>query len=224
MKKVLLLGFVTLGLLFMVNCSRTSFEKAQLGHWKGQKKSELFISTDKIYIVDTDGELSDIESYKIKSVNKKEGEKVLNIKEEDTVTLVFSNSYKDLTIKTKSSNNKYSFVNDASKPSENRIKDYQDKQNFKNNKFNLEAITFGLLMYANDNADKFTDDKTPAAQDHTLVKEGYLQRSVNDPITHNNYIVKSSKKNSFIVYCPNPEKYGYKEIYYTSDREFKAVK
>ncbi|MCD6578560.1 hypothetical protein J7L48_03725 [bacterium] len=226
MRKVLMLSVVTLGLLFMVNCTRTSFEKAQLGHWKGAKKSEVFISEEKIYSVDINGELSNIESYKIKSENKKEREKVLNIDDEDTATLAFSNNYKDLTINAKSAkeNNKYSFVDDTQEPSAKRIKNYQDRQNFKHNKVNLEAITLGLLMYANDNDGKLPEDEKPAAPDHTLYKEGYISRSINDPITGNDYKVKYTAKDSFIVYCPNPEKYGYKEIYCTSKREFKAVK
>ena len=237
MKKVLLLGFVTLELLFMVNCSRTSFEKAQLGHWKGQIKGEegeFFISTDKIYVL-IDEKIYDIIHYTIKSENKKAGKKVLKsenegwrnylsenvIKWDSETEFTFSDHYKTLTMIYKPFpriSNKFilTFVDNIQKPSEKLITPYQKRRKYLKNESNLESISKGLDMYADSNGDEYPNDTTPAAKDHILIKEGYINRAITDPITGKDYTFKL-KKYHYIVSCPNPEKYGYKEIYYDSE-------
>ena len=47
-------------------------------------------------------------------------------------------------------------------------------------------------------------------------QEGYLAKPVVDTITGTDYSFKLITKDHYTISCPNPEKFGYKEIYYDS--------
>lgn len=224
MKKSVLMVITLICMLWLLNCNRVSFTKAHLGHWKWEDGS-FFISENKIYVL-TDEKISSITNYTIKSENKETYQKVIII-EDGEAEFTFSDHYKTLTVLGKEeSDNKFilTFVDNIQKPSEKLIIAYEKREKNSANISNLKNIAMALDMYAGDNKDVYPNDSTPAAKDHILIKEGYLRRAITDPMTGKDYTFKLITKDHYILSCPNPEEYEYKEIYYDSEGGVKKIR
>ena len=229
MKKSVVMVITLICMLGLLNCNRVGFTKAHLGHWKVDTKggdlSSIFISENQIYSLNGE-KIVDMVSYTIKSENKKENKKVITDENEEEVDFIFSDHYKTLTLSVEDYDDTtvLTFIDNTQKPSEDLIKEYDSQKKISENRSNLKNIAVVLDMYAADNKDVYPNDNTPAAKDHIFIKDGYLARPVVDPITGKDYTVKLIDKDHYIISCPNPEKYGYKNIDYYSEGGLKEIK
>ncbi len=93
------------------------------------------------------------------------------------------------------------------------------KAYFSISKGDLKNIAVALDMYYDDN-NCFPNDKHPISENGTLIKEEYFPSALTDPKTKNDYIVEyTTNPDSYVIYCPNPEKY-----YYSPKKNLKVIK
>lgn len=73
---------------------------------------------------------------------------------------------------------------------------------------NLKQIGKAIEKYADDHEGHYfsSDNIYPASEEGILLKEGYLNKPIQCPVTMKNYIYEfDNNSNAFTIHCPNPE-------------------